>query len=171
MGSNVKLVFLAPCLALLSACLDLSPEVPDGYPALAFGDGAHAEWTHEGTDRDIVAEIGILEVAGAASVLVKGDEDNPSVLLRFPELAKGEFVTAEGNTEALIIETDEDAELWSDQQIGGSATVSIDSLDERVVAGSFSGTVCALNEDTSEVVCEEIADGKFSAVDDRDLQD
>lgn len=159
--------------AALSGCLGAlpGPEVPEGYPALEFGDGAHGVWTHGDEERDLVARIGIIEVDGAASLLIKGEEDDPSVALRFGELEEAELETVEGSLDPLIIATDEEGELWSDMQSGGHAVLTIDHLDDRVVAGSFEGTVCAFDDDTSEVLCDEIEGGRFSAVDDRDLQD
>lgn len=169
-----SLLVLAPLLvpAALCGCLGAlpGPEVPDGYPTLEFGDGARGVWTHGDEERDLVARVGIIEVDGAASLLIKGEDDDPSVALRFGELEETELETEEGALDPLVIATDEDGELWSDMQVGGHARLTLDHVDDRVAAGTFEGTVCAFDSETGEVTCNGI-DGKFSAVDDRDLQD
>jgi len=152
----------------LTACLDLSPKVPEGFPDLKLGEGAHATWKHEDASRDVRADVGVLNSDGKPGVLV--GLDHPSVLLRFEEVKKGTFETPESIGDAVIIEKDADDELWSDGQVGGHGSVTIESFEDGVVAGSFEGTVCAFNETTSELTCQEITDGKFSATDDRDRQ-
>jgi hypothetical protein len=163
-----NLLAFAP-LFLVSGCLDfLAPDVPEGYPALELGDGAHGIWKHGDVARDIVARVGVIE-SGGPSVLIQ-DEGDPSLALRFPELEEGEYASEGDVSDPLIIETDEDGELWADNfPDAEGVTITIDHFDGRVVAGTFGGNVCSLRDDV--LVCEDIVDGKFSAVDDRDLQD
>jgi hypothetical protein len=162
-----RLIALVP-LVIVVGCLDLDRDVPAGFPALKFGDGAHGIWEHGGKAEDVIAEIGIIDVDGPG-VLIKGEEDHPSLLLKFLDgLEAGEF-TSPGD-EPMVIATKEDESLFGDNFPGSSVTLVVEEADDELFVGSVEGTVCTFDEEASEEVCEPL-EGKWTAIDDRDLQD
>lgn len=165
-----KFVIVAP-LAFVFGCL--SPEVPKGYPALQSGDGAHATWKHGDFEYDLIAERGIFEFQdGDLSVEIfdRSDDDlTPQLKLYFPDaLQKLEYTSAvdADPLTGLIQETDENGDFWGDSDGVGDVTITIDYRDDRVAAGTFAGSVCGGPGNVP--VCENIVDGKFSAVDEND---
>ncbi len=165
---------VALVVLLSSACLDPVgvgvPQVPDGYPSLDGTTGAHAVWTSDAA-HDAEAEGGVAATSGLDTLVIAAD--GVTLTLTFPSgLDAGDTATTAADaTSALVIEAVAGEPARSNLG-GGSATVIVDATDGeavagasgRIVAGSFTGTVCAAADD-----CVEITDGRFSAYDLRSL--